>query len=112
MRLFRQLIEMTMKRGADMSNGWLTPLRAFTEGVERLQLRVTMKIHIMKDGHFEDFLTEHAGGVSFAAFSEQSFEHTHPQFTAFCKNFNVPKNFRRLSSAAVLLAVSAWNSTV
>lgn len=108
---FRVLMDMTMSRGADMTRDWQTPLRDFAFLVRRSRIKLTIKLHILVDGHLKDFLSEHAGGVSLAAWSEQAFESAHYAFEQVAQQQNVPKSFARHSPHAVLRAVVAWNSS-
>ncbi len=80
------------------------------ENIEQLRVKVTMKLHIVKDGHLEDFLSQLAGDVSLAAFTEQSFEHAHKEFAHFSMNFGVPADHSKHASTAVLHALSGWNA--
>lgn len=111
LRAYEVVVRMTMKSGADMRKDWQTPLREFTSLITRTQVKVTIKIHILSDGHFNDFLTQFAGGVSMAAWSEQAFEACHYRYSKTQEHFRVPKNYRKHEPKNVLTAVNAWNAT-
>ena len=110
MQAFARFCVLTMRPQRAPDEEWKTALNAVNSAIADLELRVSMKIHLL-NAHVEDFLTQHAAGLSFCAYTEQAFESSHRYFMMFLKNNNVPNDFARLAPASVLRSVIQWAGT-
>jgi len=107
---FKLFCHLTMRPQRGDDSLWRKALVDVNSAVFDLELRLSLKLHLLS-AHTEDFLTKHAAGLSFCAYTEQSFEAFHRHFGVYLTNNNVPLEFKRLSPDAVRRAVVQWAGT-
>ncbi len=89
---------------------------AFEEVIEfgadmaELQLKTTLKMHIVDD-HLATFVKSMPSGFSLAAYSEQAMESTHYYHELSTLRFNVLLSFRKHAPDSVRCSVTTWNSS-
>ncbi len=104
---FHDVMRMT-KAGANI-DAFEEATVGFCADIAELQLKTTMKIHIVDD-HLSTFVKSMPSGFSLAAYSEQAMETCHYHHELVTRRCNVPKKFRKPAPERVKRSVDLWNS--
>ncbi len=81
----------------------------FCADIAELQLKTTLKIHIVDD-HLSTFVKSMPSCFSLAAYSQQAMETCHYHHELVTRRCNVPKKFRKPAPERVKRSVDLWNS--